>query len=292
MQLCIIIAEVLLGRFLREIAGIRMRMLRKRAEKRSVRIIAAFRMCMLVQTTQRRLLFQLLVAVRRVRMLRQRTDQKPIFAVAVRAVRVCFQPADGLRARIRFVRGVRFIRGIRRADGQDAVAEDRGVVQGIGFSDDAAANIALRSCDRFGLCVCDDADMVGKAVAVSIKEDKVARPWSHRSGGGIESRGRQLLCPVDAAGGIGEDGLLDACIVQTERGKHGAPFAIWIAEPRAVARIAVNPAVFIHGIVAAALRVAKLAVCDCRDICSQIVREILRDCPLPYGGGLQVGFGV
>ena len=134
--------------------------------------------------------------------------------------------------------------------------------------------------------------MVGKAVAVLIEEDKVAHPWGHRSDGGIESGSRQLLRPVDAAGGIGEDRLLNACIVQTERGEHGAPFAIRIAEPCAVARIAVEPAVFINGIVAAALCVAKLAVCDCRNICGQIIREILRNRPLPYGGGLQIGRGV
>ena len=171
---------------------------------------------------------------------------------------------------------------------QRAEAENVLVRQLVPLLDDLAANVSFHGFHRLAAQLGHNADMVARAVAVCIKKHQIARLRRITARALVKPRVFQPLCPVHAARSIRNIRLHHARVMQAERSKHRAPFAVRIPVPCAVARVAVLAACVIDLIVAPALRVANLALCHQRNVLACRFAGQLGDCRLPLAGAFQI----
>ena len=134
--------------------------------------------------------------------------------------------------------------------------------------------------------------MVGKAVAIPIKEHQIARLRDITARLTIKIHGGELVDPRAHARLKGNEVPVHTCVMQAEGHEHGAPVAVGVSVPVAVAGITVAPPLR-HDKVPDALGVAKLRLGDCQHVIGPFACEIdSREGALPVCRVFHIGRGI
>ena len=174
------------------------------------------------------------------------------------------------------------------------VTQQDGIRQFIFLTADAIALIAFDGMQEALFHICHQAHMVRNAVAVIVKEHRVAAGEEVFTLLGDGFRRRQVdllfLQQLDPSGAAGFQGHYfpgNLCIVQAEGGKHGAPITIGIAVPLAIAGITLYAAILFHHVVSGAFQITQLALSHSKNILGPVACQF-RDRSQPVVLQLQI----